>query len=62
MLVVGLPRLRAHSEESALLGERLLNQALRALQLGADDFIFFDAEDTVVNGGSGRDVAVAIGD
>lgn len=28
---------------------------------GADDFIFFDAEDTEVNGGSGRDVAVAVG-
>jgi RTX calcium-binding nonapeptide repeat (4 copies) len=28
---------------------------------GADDFIFFDAEDTVVNGGTGRDVAVALG-
>lgn len=26
-----------------------------------DDFIFFDAEDTVVNGGAGRDVAVALG-
>jgi RTX calcium-binding nonapeptide repeat (4 copies) len=25
-----------------------------------DDFIFFDAEDTVVNGGAGRDVAVAL--
>jgi hypothetical protein len=29
---------------------------------GADDFIFFDAEDTAVNGGAGRDVAVALGD
>lgn len=29
---------------------------------GADDFIFFDAEDSHVYGGTGRDVAVALGD
>lgn len=28
---------------------------------GADDFIFFDADDTEVYGGAGRDVAVALG-
>jgi hypothetical protein len=46
------------SKEDILIGNAGIDQLFGG---GADDFIFFDAEDTVVNGGSGRDVAVALG-
>jgi Ca2+-binding RTX toxin-like protein len=53
----GADRISGNSQANGINGN---TGADELFGFGGDDFIFFDAEDTVVNGGAGRDVGCAL--